>query len=415
MLKQAWHGIQKVALLLGLFLLFIVAIELFRVFVFFYRLNRVLAIGYVAVLLLFAVVLLVQWHRRPRVMTPPELPDDLGEASHRELQRYCRYLARYARRLASNPSLDEELQQAAADCALDIDDALSSHPLRDDLVREIAHAEEEVLAPILGNLREQASAEVRHSVRDVMLGVTLSPYHSVDILVVLYRNARMVLRISRIFNSRPQGREEWLILRDTFRVVATVNLLNLGKTLIESLFVKVPVIGRAVDDIGQGLGAGLLTSASGHAAIDRCAAFRRWDQQEAATSLLGQARSFIVDVRDLFTKDVLPGLKGRIEATTPDEAVRQPGFWDSISRGIATSLDATARTLDSFVVKPAVAGGKGVATAGTVVTRHVARAGGTVARATAQTSRHTYRGLGRVLHTFGQRVKYTFGSRKFRS
>ncbi len=415
MFKQTWHAVSKLALLLGLFLVFFVGIELFRVFVFFYRFNLILAIAYVLVLLGFFIALVYHWRKYPRVLVSPALPEDLAEATQKELLAYCKYLIRYLTRLADNSAVAETDIHAIDDAIADIKDALTAHPLKDDLIREIERTETEVLTPILDGLREQARAEVRHSVRDVMLGVTLSPYHSVDLLVVLYRNARMILRIAHVFNGRPLPREEWMILRDTFKVVATVNLLNLGKTLIENLFAKVPLVGRAVDDIGQGLGAGLLTSASGHAAIERCAAYRHWDQQGAAASLLGQARLFVGDVRDLFTKDVMPGLKGRIEATTPSETVEQPGFWDNVSRGIASSLDLTTRTIESFVVCPAVVSGRSVASASTRVGRHVAKAGSSVARATARTSRHTYRGLGRVLYTFGQRMKYTFTSRKFRS
>jgi hypothetical protein len=148
--------------------------------------------------------------------------------------------------------------------------------------------------------------------------------------------------------------------------------------------------------------------------MERCAAFRGWDKQEAAESLARHAGTFFGDVRDIFTKDVLPGLKGRIVASTPNEVLEEPHFWERVTQGITTSVDVASHTLNTILVKPAMAGGKGVAAAGSHVTRGVVRAGGSVARATARGGRHTYRGIGRVLHTFGQRLKYTFGSRNLR-
>ena len=70
-----------------------------------------------------------------------------------------------------------------------------------------------------------------------------------------------------------------MILRDVLRVLITVNFLYIGRNLVENLFANVPLLGRVVDDMGQGLGAGLFTSAAGHAAIERCAAFRGWDKE----------------------------------------------------------------------------------------------------------------------------------------
>jgi hypothetical protein len=171
----------------------------------------------------------------------------------------------------------------------------------------------------------------------------------------------MVFRVMRIYKSRPALREECLILRDILVVVATVNFLNISRKLIESLFSQVPVIGRVIDDIGQGLGAGLLTSVAGHAAMDRCTAFRGWNDEEEVRSLGARMANFLADVKDLFTKDLMPELKGRIRsAVSPDEA-DQPGFWDTITRGVASAIDMTAKTVDFLVIKPATAGVQTVA------------------------------------------------------
>jgi hypothetical protein len=285
-------------------------------------------------------------------------------------------------------------------------DLQARRPGAKELAEVIRATEKEVLEPLLGRIRETASREIRRSVRDVMTGVTLSPYHSVDLLIVLYRNGAMILRIVRLFESRPAPREQWLILRDTLRVVATVNLLNVGKNLFENLFTQIPVVGRSIDDIGQGIGAGLLTSASGYAAIDRCAAYRGWDKQRASRTIASQASRFLMDVKDLFTKDVLPAMRGRIRSTTAPEQIQEPGFWDQINRGIAASFDTTAKTVDTLLVKPTMFGTRTVAGAGNFVTRNMARAGNSAARATRHSGRQTYHGTLRVLRTFGQRIRY---------
>jgi len=77
-----------------------------------------------------------------------------------------------------------------------------------------------------------------------MLGVTLIPYQGIDFIIVLYRNGAMVLNVATIFASRPAIGEQWMILRDVLKVVATVNFINVSRNLVESLFAHVPVLGR---------------------------------------------------------------------------------------------------------------------------------------------------------------------------
>jgi hypothetical protein len=364
MWKQIWNLFVRLMVVAGVLLGFVFFAECLRLFFFFYNIHP--AAGFVcAGIFLIGIFALFMYlwkglRATPRVLVPPPMPE-LPKASHAEMRRYCDYLTKYLNRLAENQSLDGESVKVARDRVLDIEDALRAHPLNDDLVRTIANTEKETIGPLLSRLDEKAAQEVRRSVRDVMLAVTLSPYPSVDILIVLYRSLKMVFRVMRIYESRPAPREEWLILRDILAVVATVNFLNISRKLFESLFSQVPVIGRVIDDIGQGLGAGLLTSVAGHAAMDRCAAFRGWNQEEEVRSLGGRMANFLADVKDFFTKDLMPELKERIRsAVSPDEADR-PGFWDTIARGVASAIDMTAKTVDFLVIKPATAGVQTVA------------------------------------------------------
>ena len=77
-------------------------------------------------------------------------------------------------------------------------------------------------------LDEKAEKQVRKSTRDVMVGVTLSPYKAADLLIVLYRNLIMTTKIIRIYNTRPRFREQLKTIYDTICIVATVNYINMG-------------------------------------------------------------------------------------------------------------------------------------------------------------------------------------------
>jgi hypothetical protein len=409
MFKDIWNIVRRIAIILGLFLCMFMVAECARTFLLFYRIHRIA--GWTFAVLLGLVGVWALWYltaalrAQPPVLVPPTLADPPG---HKDMRRYCQYLIRYLERLSENHALPDDQRQAARDKATAIAEVLKAHPLNDDLDRAIQQTENDVIAPLLGQLDEKAGHEVRQCVRDIMLAVMVSPYASMDLLIVLYRNAAMVLKVVQVYRSRPGAREQFHILRDIFLVVVTVNFLNISRKLIESLFAHVPLVGRVVDDIGQGLGAGLLTSVAGHAAMGRCRAFRGWSREEEVRSLGAQMAGFLTDVRDLFTKDLLGELKGRIRSEVPPGTADQPGFWDTIARGVNSAVDATARALDSLVVRPAVAGAQGIASAGGYVTRGVVQATSSVARHSARHTRRATHGILRVARLVGQRIKYTF-------
>jgi len=404
MFQSIWKFACRVTLILGVLLTFFILLELMRGYVFFHRIHAWAGAGYVITVLAFLLFsvfyILGKWYRIPRVLKAPELPDDVQNASFKELHAYAYYLAEYMQRLMENKLLDEKQISHLKHGITGIADVFSAHPLRDDLIREIDLVENKVIQPVLTDLEVTATEEVRSSVRDIMLGVTLSPYHTIDLLIVLYRNACMVVRIANIFESRPEKYEQFLIIRDTLRVVAAVNILNMGRTLMESLFSNLPLVGRAVDDISQGLGAGLLTSATGHAAILRCAAFRPWSKKKAVDSITGRAREFLLDIRNMFTRDILPQLKTRISLSCGTEQTEEPGFWNTLTQGINTAFDNSISTMDALIIKPAIAG-----------TRSATRMGSTAVRHTSHRRKHSSsssRGISKILTTFSQRVKYSF-------
>lgn len=355
MLERLWNLIRRMLWLACLGFSLILVMQVISLYFDLQDVNPTLATAYALTLigLVLATVLIVGLRilRLPRALTPPALPD-LPEASHRQKVRYCKYLRRYLQRLSQNENLTEEHRQQAVAAIDKLNSDLGAHPLHADLDRLIDRIEIEEVQPLLDALNEKASAEIRTCVRDVMLAVTFSPYQRIDSIVVLYRNLSMILRIMEIHTTRPRLREQWLILTDIIKIVVTVNFINAGRNLLESLFSHLPFLGRVVDDIAQGIGAGFLTSASGYAAIQRCSAFKGWNAPQAEKRLRSQAVQFFGDVRDIFTKDVLPNMKTKIRVSVPEEVTDRPGFWDSVGNGINAAVDTTIQATDTLLVKP---------------------------------------------------------------
>lgn len=412
--KQIWTLSLKALTLAVILFAFLSVIELLRVYLFFQEIHPMLALGYAISMgaLLIGVVLYFRRHLGPlpKVLVPPVL-GDIEQASFKSLKRFVKYQGEYLARLKINQKLSESGRDQAGLAIRSIQDVLSAHPLRDDLQRLIVQTHEKAIGPLLEELHHLASKEVRASVRDVMLAVTLSPYRVIDLLVVLYRNGGMVVRIAQIYESRPGLRAQLRILHDTLRVVITVNFINLSRNLVEGIFSRIPLVGRVVEDIGEGIGAGFFTSLAGHAAIDRCSAYQGWQYEEAIQGIGRQSRQFLDDVRDSFMRDVFPQLQGRIRMAgrARDSALDENKLLDTVSGAVLSAFDASARTVNALLVKPAVSG-----------TQAVFRGGSRLLgqdkeephrpQASRRRRRSTRNGPFRLLKIFGQRIRYgTFG------
>jgi uncharacterized membrane protein YcjF (UPF0283 family) len=344
MLRTWWKIIKTAALAIGLLLSFFAVIEVIRAYQTLHELHP--AAGFVFLgLLACGIVWIVGYvainlASRPSVLIPPAI-SDTNSATNRELRRYGRYLTKYLRRLSDNPALSAEDKDKAKEGLMELGTVLETASNKEALLTAIEKAEEQSTKPILAKLNEEANRQIRGCVRDVMIGVTVSPYKAADLIIVLYRNLVMVIRIVRIYNSRPRFRQQLQILGDTVKVVATVNYINVGKSLLEGLGSKLPVIGQYTDDIAQGMGAGFMTSVAGHAAMDRCRAFKGWREQEAKQNLLNRVGEFYADVKDIFWKDTLPEIT-KLVGKVPKETLEI----------IRSALDRTGNIISSFVKVP---------------------------------------------------------------
>jgi hypothetical protein len=398
MLKTWWKIIRLAVLAIGVLLSFFAVIEVLRAYQTLYEFHPAAAFVFLGVLVCGTVwiigYLVVTLASRPAVLIPPPI-SDANSATNRELRRYGKYLTKYIGRLSYNDALSIEDGDKAKEGMVELALALDTGNNKEALFIAIEKAEEQVIKPILAKLNEEANRQIRSCVRDVMMGVTVSPYKAADLIIVLYRNLVMVIRIIRIYNSRPRFREQLRIFADTIKVVATVNYINMSKNLLESLGSRVPLIGKCVDDIAQGIGAGFMTSVAGHAAMYRCRAFRPWDEENAKESLRNRMRDFYADIRDIFKKDILHIIMNRVGDRSKENL-------EKIRTGISAALGETGNAVASFVKVPVSA----AATAG--------KAGKTGGRAVGRKAKNIGLGILRVVKSTGGKT-LTYSKNKMRT
>ncbi len=366
MLQQSLKTLRALALIIGVFLAFFAFIEILHAYEVLARVHPVLGVAFLLALFCFVGYLFVYSafviYSRPRVLASP--PDfDAKTASLHQARLYCKYLLSYMNRLSENENLSSEEVQQCNEGQIQLTQVSKASRSGEALIHALEKSEDEVILKVMENLDAKAEREIRNSVRDITLGVTLSPYRAVDLLIVLYKNVTMVIRIVKIYNSRPHLREQILIFRDTMRVVATVNFLNFGEKILETMTTKVPFLGGFVDEMAQGVGAGILTSATGHAALSRCRAYRPWNHYEAVERLHGKIGDFVRDCKGIVW-DLLPDVRARITARAPSVEVEQPGFWEKVTGGISSSMDLLAEVGEGFVKVPTRVAAEGVVKGG---------------------------------------------------
>jgi len=346
MLHSWWKTIKILFLIISIFILLFFIAEVIRTYQTFYDLHPVIGFLFAALLicslgwlLSYCILTLIS---RPPVLIPPKF-ENKNDITNREVHAYIKYLIKYINRLNNNENLSYE-DRNKSDCnTVDLKNNLNSEDKGGKLL--VIEKAEEQIQSLLSKLDEKAEDQVRKSTRDVMVGVMLSPYKAADLLIVLYRNLVMTTKIIRIYNTRPRFREQLKIMYDTTCIVATVNYINMGKNLLEGFGSKVPFVGKYLDDIAQGIGAGFMTSVAGHAAMERCMAFKGWNQQEAKDNIREHLKQFFIDVKNTFIDDVLDMVIKRIGVASKETL-------DKARNGISEALDETSNIIGKFVKKP---------------------------------------------------------------
>ena len=353
MLKTIWKLIRTAVIVIGVLLTFFAVLEVLRAYQILREMHPVAGYAFLAIIAgVLGWLVVYVWGNMavfPKALKPPRI-DDVQAATDRQLKKYIQYLKRFLQRLIANPNLSDDDRSQITHALSQLESQSAAD--RSAVLNLITAIEENHIKPVLKTLDAAAAKQVRDSMRDIMVGVTLSPYKSADLLIVLYRNLVMVVRIVRVYRVRPALSEQLGIFSDIINVIATVNYINMGKNLIEGLGSKVPGIGRFVDDIAQGIGAGFMTTITGHAAMDRCRSFRGWNEVEAKKHLLSHVGDFYNDVKDIFFKDVWSGVRGRAGAAATDAGDK-----------VAAAIDETGSIVDTFIKTPV----KAATTAGAVV------------------------------------------------
>jgi len=169
MLASSWKLFKRCVLVIGVLLSFFAILECVRAYQTLYELHPIAGYAFVGILLASFSWLLWYYVRtvstRPAVLRPVVIKDP-DKASHRDLQRYAKYLLRYLSRLSNNNLLSPEDCDRVRQEIDALQSKLQSHRDQEELVAAIQAVEEQAVQPALGKLDDEANRQVRNCTRD---------------------------------------------------------------------------------------------------------------------------------------------------------------------------------------------------------------------------------------------------------
>ncbi len=344
---ELWRSARRALHAAAGLITFFITVELVRAYQLFYGFHPLFGYSFAGLVLLVAVALLIRQftRRRERQTLAPPLRPDGRHLRQEDLVAYTSYLIHRLKRLSLNTRLEETARKNIRQRAYDLEALLVSHPLIEDLTRAISKAEAEVLEPVFAELDEQAAALGKTKIRSIIEDVVEPPFPVITPLVVLYHQVTLITSIAELYLGPCSLREYGRVLSDVEETSRQGDFFRIGQRLFEGAYVSSPPLGRAVDDLGQGITCTWLTWSVTKAAAYRCRALTPWSLHDAVYWLDSQSADSLTVVRDVLINDVLPLLKLRIRHMAGPGLADSAGFSEQVTQSVAKAVDSVVKAV----------------------------------------------------------------------
>jgi len=245
------------------------------------------------------------YKKLPLAPIPPKPQEGKGNLQY--LKEYYYYLKSIIQQLENNKNLSNEIRKELFQKHSEFRTLPTSSSPK-EIEARIEMLDKEMILPAFDELNEKAEIIVKDTVRNTMVGVMLLPFRAADIYLVVYRNGVMFFQLVKLYDQRPSLIQTYHILRDVLKMVVTVNILSYTERFTQRLMANVPILDKTTDDIIQGTGAGILTTAVGKATIQRCRAYSGWNLEDQIEGYRKTTKEFLGYIKDILSEDVLPPL-----------------------------------------------------------------------------------------------------------
>lgn len=247
--------------------------------------------------------------RPPDILIDPKAPDPAAIAAR------LTYDVRYLKMLAANPEVQAEraaiLESMAKGRALASRAARAAPAEAHALSLDLQAFEREHIEARLAPLDRRVNQIIHAEAVGVGVATALSMNGTVDAFIVLWRNANLVAKVSRIYFGRPHLMGSLRILRDVAAIVVAARALedvtDITGEVIGSLLGRMGglIAGPVMDG---GINA-MMTLKLGYLAKRRCRSFKGWTAGQAAAISEGALREVKAESGSVIT-DLLKRVGG---------------------------------------------------------------------------------------------------------
>ncbi len=179
---------------------------------------------------------------------------------------------------------------------------LASLPDYADDRETLTHIERHFLA----RLDKEAYRQVSKYSVQTGVGVALSPWAPMDMLLTLWRNIKMIEAVTKVYGIRPNLRNRLkittFVLNNIAFAGASQSLLDASNGMIQSLSESATqaLLSTVGANIGQGVGAALITARVGSVTISACRPIPFAEGQAP------KVKDFLAEIKLGFTKTIMP-------------------------------------------------------------------------------------------------------------
>ena len=224
----------------------------------------------------------------PVAARPPDILIDPKAPAPKAIAARLNYDVRYLKMLAANP--EGQAERAAIEASIAKGRALAAHATRATPEEAIALSidlqtfEREHIEALLAPLDKRVNQIIHAEAVGVGVATAISMNGTVDAFIVLWRNANLVARVSRIYFGRPHLMGSLRILRDVAAIVVAARALedvtDITGEVVGSLLGRMGglIAGPVMDG---GINA-MMTLKLGYLAKRRCRSFKGWTAVQAA-------------------------------------------------------------------------------------------------------------------------------------
>lgn len=224
----------------------------------------------------------------PVAARPPDILIDPKASDPKAIVARLNYDVRYLKMLAANPEVQAE--RAAIEASIAKGRALAAHAARATPEEALALSidlqtfEREHIEALLAPLDKRVNQIIHAEAVGVGVATAISMNGTVDAFIVLWRNANLVARVSRLYFGRPHLMGSLRILRDVAAIVVAARALedvtDITGEVVGSLLGRMGglIAGPVMDG---GINA-MMTLKLGYLAKRRCRSFKGWTAVQAA-------------------------------------------------------------------------------------------------------------------------------------